>query len=108
MPAVTYLIEWSNMIHAYQRIAGPRLLTNATVVTPTEVIEGGTVVMAGGIITDVLNRTYAGDPGAIDLGGRMVMPGFVCLHNDAIEREINPRPGADLDSAFALLHLDRK
>ena len=96
------------MIHAYQHVAEKLMLTNATVVTPTEVIEDGTVVVADGIITDVLDRSYAGDPGAIDLAGRMVMPGFVCLHNDAIEREINPRPGAELDSAFALLHLDRK
>lgn len=96
------------MIHAYQDVAGQQILTNATVVTPTDVIDNGTVVIADGIITDVLDRSYGGDPGAIDLTGRMVMPGFVCLHNDAIEREINPRPGADLDSAFALLHLDRK
>ena len=45
---------------------------------------------------------------AIDLAGRMVMPGFVCLHNHAVEREINPRPGAEVDSEFALLHLVRK
>ncbi len=96
------------MIFAFQHTARQQLLTNAIVVTPTEVIDGGTVVVADGVITDVLDRSYAGDPGAIDLAGRMVMPGFVCLHNDAIEREINPRPGADLDAAFALLHLDRK
>jgi alpha-D-ribose 1-methylphosphonate 5-triphosphate diphosphatase len=36
------------------------------------------------------------------------MPGLICLHNDAVENEINPRPTANHDPDFALLQLDRK
>jgi alpha-D-ribose 1-methylphosphonate 5-triphosphate diphosphatase len=38
----------------------------------------------------------------------MVLPGFVDLHNDALEAEINPRPGAGLPLAIALAVLDRR
>lgn len=31
---------------------------------------------------------------AIDLFERRVVPGFVDLHSDAIEKELEPRPGA--------------
>lgn len=84
------------------------ILTNAEIVTPDRVVPNGTVAIEHGVITDVRDHSYPTDPHAIDLSGGTVIPGFVCLHNDAIEREINPRPGAELDPAFALLHLDRK
>ena len=84
------------------------LLTNATIVTAARIIEGGTVVVEGGTIVEVAERGYAADAGTIDLGGRMLLPGLVDLHNDALEQEISPRPRAEFDPRFALLHLDRK
>ena len=61
-----------------------------------------------GLIAEVSPRSYPPTPGHIDLGGRLLMPGIVDLHNDALEKEIAPRPRAAFDPAFALLHLDRK
>ena len=43
------------MIHAHQRAAEIPMLANAMMVTPTEVIEGGTVVVTDGIVTDILD-----------------------------------------------------
>lgn len=45
---------------------------------------------------------------AIDLGERRVVPGFVDLHGDAIEKEIEPRPGARFPTAMAVVELDKK
>jgi len=43
-----------------------------------------------------------------DLGNLLVVPGFVDLHSDAVEKEIEPRPGADFPVANALVELDKK
>jgi alpha-D-ribose 1-methylphosphonate 5-triphosphate diphosphatase len=87
---------------------GRYLLTNATIVAAARIIEGGTVVVEDGAIVEVAERGYVADEGVFDLGGRLLLPGLVDLHNDALEQEISPRPGAMFDPTFALLHLDRK
>ena len=84
------------------------LLTNATIVAPDRVIAGGTVVVEDGLIAEIAERDYPAGPGTLDLGGRLVIPGIVDLHNDALEKEIAPRPRAAFEREFALLHLDRK
>ncbi|WP_428028722.1 alpha-D-ribose 1-methylphosphonate 5-triphosphate diphosphatase [Arcobacter sp.] len=45
---------------------------------------------------------------AIDLGERRVVPGFVDLHGDAIEKELEPRPGAKFPTKMAVIELDKK
>jgi len=45
---------------------------------------------------------------AIDLGNRRVVPGFVDLHGDAIEKELEPRPGAKFPTKMAVIELDKK
>jgi alpha-D-ribose 1-methylphosphonate 5-triphosphate diphosphatase len=83
------------------------MLTEAVIVTPTDVIDRGSVVIEDGCIVDITSRALAAGPGTFDLRGRMVLPGLVDLHNDAIEVELNPRPGAHFAPMFGLLHLDR-
>lgn len=45
---------------------------------------------------------------AIDLGDRRIVPGFVDLHGDAIEKELEPRPGAKFPTKMAVIELDKK
>ncbi len=45
---------------------------------------------------------------SFDLGNLLVVPGFVDLHSDAVEKEIEPRPGADFPVENALVELDKK
>jgi alpha-D-ribose 1-methylphosphonate 5-triphosphate diphosphatase len=89
-------------------MAGRFVLTNARIVTADAVIDGGTVAVEDGIIAEVSTHTYPAAPDVRDLGGRLLMPGIVDLHNDALEKEIAPRPRAAFARDFALLHLDRK
>src|SRR5262245_34257982 len=84
------------------------LLTNARLVLADRLIDGGSLLVDEGRIADLSQRSYPAAPGVLDLGGRLLLPGLVDLHNDGLEREINPRPGANFDPAFALIHLDRK
>jgi alpha-D-ribose 1-methylphosphonate 5-triphosphate diphosphatase len=47
-------------------------------------------------------------PGGLDLRGALVTPGFIDLHNDGLEVEINPRPGVGLPLQFALHNFDQR
>jgi alpha-D-ribose 1-methylphosphonate 5-triphosphate diphosphatase len=89
-------------------MTGRLCLTNARVVAGDLVLEGGTVVIAGDRIETVEGTTVPAGPGVIDLAGRWLLPGLIDLHDDALEKEINPRPNVDFDPSFALLSLDRR
>ena len=56
-------------------------ITNGRVITPGEVIENGTVLIAGGCIT-AIGAGNIDAPGAtvIDAGGRYISPGFIDIH----------------------------
>lgn len=64
------------------------------------------IVIQGDKITSV--KTYQTLDVAIDLGERRIVPGFVDLHGDAIEKEIEPRPGARFPTSMAVVELDKK
>jgi alpha-D-ribose 1-methylphosphonate 5-triphosphate diphosphatase len=87
------------------------ILTGGTLVLPAEVLDGSLVAEDGHIV-EVSARGYPAAAGkqesVLDVRGQLVLPGLVDLHNDAIETEINPRPGANLPLPFALSVLDRR
>ncbi len=51
---------------------------------------------------------YGSSDVAIDFGEKRILPGFVDLHSDAIEKEIEPRPGARFPTKMAVVELDKK
>ena len=63
----------------------PLSLTNARIVTPRGITEGG-LALEGGRIAGM---TRAAD--GIDLGGAFLIPGVVDLHTDHVERHTHPR-----------------
>lgn len=75
-------------------------------------------VLAHGIIRpadiiishDIIEKVapYNSQPSAYDLGDRLIVPGFVDLHSDAVEKEIEPRPGAHFPIRSAVVELDKK
>ncbi|MGO6816911.1 alpha-D-ribose 1-methylphosphonate 5-triphosphate diphosphatase [Rhizobium brockwellii] len=81
-------------------------LSNFTLVLPNEVVSEGSVRVEGGAIVEIRPQPVAG--AAIDGGGRLLMPGFVDLHGDMIEREIAPRPNATMPIDFGIHELDKK
>lgn len=81
-----------------------RIFTNAKVVLADEVIRG-TIVVQDGAIKDV-SEGLSALPQAQDLGGNYLMPGFVELHTDNLERFMNPRPGVEWPSTSAALAHD--
>ena len=81
-------------------------LSNFTLVLPGEIVSHGSVRMEDGVIAEIRDEPVAG--GAIDGGERFLMPGFVDLHGDMIEREIAPRPNATMPIDFGIHELDKK
>ncbi|WP_460272376.1 alpha-D-ribose 1-methylphosphonate 5-triphosphate diphosphatase [Celeribacter sp. ULVN23_4] len=79
-------------------------LTNAKIVLPTEVIEGSLRVENGKIADVSTGGTAA--PGAVDVGGDMVIPGLIELHTDNLERHIEPRPKVDWPHKAAIIAHD--
>lgn len=80
------------------------VLSNGTFVTPQGLIEGS-LVSEHGVIVDV---SPVFRPDGIDVRGALVAPGFIDLHNDGLEGEINPRPGVGLPLDFALANFDKR
>jgi len=81
-----------------------QILTNARVVTDTEVFMG-TVAIRDGVIHDVMQgRSQL--PQAQDMQGDYLFPGLVELHTDNLEKYMNPRPGVDWPPESAVLAHD--
>lgn len=87
------------------------LVTNGTLVLPDRVISGGEVFLEDGVIR------YAGRHGehrgrvaerVVDAQGGYIMPGFIDMHSDAIEKELEPRPGAFFATELAFRELEKK
>ncbi|CDZ56081.1 alpha-D-ribose 1-methylphosphonate 5-triphosphate diphosphatase [Neorhizobium galegae] len=81
-------------------------LGNFTLVLPNEVVNSGSVRVEEGVIAEIRPEPVVG--AVIDGGGRLLMPGFVDLHGDMIEREIAPRPNAQMPIDFGIHELDKK
>jgi len=64
------------------------------------------LVLGGGLILEIL--PYGTRKISIDVGGLLILPGLVDLHSDAVEKEIEPRPGATFPIRPSLVELDKK
>lgn len=82
------------------------ILTNARVVTASEVIHG-TVVVRDGLIRGV-DDAPSHVLGAQNLDGDLLIPGLVEVHCDNLEHHVMPRPGAEWPVDAAVLNHDRE
>ena len=80
------------------------IFTNAKIVTPDRVIDGS-VKINEGIIADI-SDDISGLPAAINFDGDYLLPGFVELHTDNLEKHFAPRPGVDWPQVPAVLAHD--
>lgn len=84
-----------------------QLFVNADFVLSDDVIRDGSILVEDGRIRAV---DPAGSPGAevIDLGGKMMLPGMIDLHCDALEKEVEPRPNVHFPLDFACAQADKR
>lgn len=69
-------------------------------------IQPADLIIEHDIIQNVL--PHGTTTGAFDLGNKLIVPGFIDLHSDSVEQEIEPRPGAEFPVKSALVELDKK
>jgi len=78
------------------------LIKNARIVTRDEAFTG-VVRIEDGLITEVARGTSS-VPDAVDWQGDYLLPGFVELHTDNLEKHLSPRPGVkwNVEAAFVI------
>lgn len=79
---------------------GEHILDNLKLVLAGEVVHGH-VVLDGPFIRDV-GQGRVSLPGAEDCAGDWLLPGFVELHTDNLEKHLVPRPGVAFPAAAAV------
>ncbi|MEM8778129.1 MAG: alpha-D-ribose 1-methylphosphonate 5-triphosphate diphosphatase [Cyanobacteria bacterium P01_G01_bin.49] len=82
-------------------------LTNARIILPNEILEDASLLIEDGIITDINHDNSRNIP-TVNLQGQYLIPGAIDLHCDAIEKEIEPRPGIFFPREFAISQIDRR
>ncbi|MCS7200236.1 MAG: alpha-D-ribose 1-methylphosphonate 5-triphosphate diphosphatase [Caldimicrobium sp.] len=84
------------------------IIENAKVVLPDRVLESASIKIEDGIIADIQEGTFNNPKNRFDASGYLVIPGFVDIHCDALEKEIEPRPNVLFPEDIALVELDKK
>lgn len=83
------------------------LLTHARVVFTQEVREDVAILVDNGIIA-AIDPEAVGNTRTLDLSGRVLIPGMIDLHCDALEKEVEPRPGVHFPLNFACAQADKR
>lgn len=80
---------------------------NANIVTPSKVIENGSIVIDGETIIAIEEHSNHEIEG-INANGSWVLPGLVDSHSDAIEMEMEPRPSSAFPIEVSFYELEKK
>ena len=81
-------------------------LSDLQIVLPDHVLEHGSLRIENGLIADIVEGPVAN--AAVNGAGLIAIPGLIDMHGDMLERDISPRPGAELPFAMALHELDKR
>lgn len=81
-------------------------LSDFKVVLPDAVLERGSVRIEAGRIAEIAATPVAG--AAMSGDGLLLLPGFVDMHGDMVEREVEPRPNVRMPMELGLRDLDRR
>jgi alpha-D-ribose 1-methylphosphonate 5-triphosphate diphosphatase len=82
------------------------LIRGGAVVTPDAVRHGASVLVEDGHIAAVLDAPPPDAGDTVDATGAYVLPGLVDIHCDAVEHELQPRPGVLFPTELALRSLE--
>ena len=80
-------------------------LSDVAVVLPDRMIECGAVLIEDGKIAEIAERPVSG---GVQASGHTLFPGFIDMHGDMIEQELEPRARVDFPIDVALNALDAR
>ena len=84
------------------------VIENATVVLPSGILKRASIKIEDRIISKIREGNINSNTKRINAQERFLLPGFIDLHSDAIEKEIEPRPNCHFPVNIALFELDKK
>ncbi len=89
------------------------IICNGKIVLPDSVIGNGTIIIRDGKISEILNyipdiEDFNDNFLMLNAGNKLVMPGLIDIHTDAMDVEICPRTSADFPIGIAFRELERK
>lgn len=82
-------------------------IKNGRIITPDEIIEGKSLYIEDSYIYEIGEYDGPVDK-VINAHGRYVMPGFIDVHTDKIEKIVNPRPTAMFDFELGLKEVEKE
>ena len=80
-------------------------LSNLSLVLPDRVVNNGSLRIKNGVIAEISEMP---NQNGLDCKGALVMAGFIDMHGDMIEIELEPRARVDFPMEIALSHLDAR
>ena len=80
-------------------------LRDLDLVLPDRILPGASIRIEQGRITEIADRIH---PDGLPCGGRLLCPGFIDMHGDMIEKELEPRVNVHFPMEVALNHLDAR
>lgn len=83
------------------------IIENTRIVTPEDVLEDAALKIVDGRIAEISVGSCLPGENRHDAAGQYLLPGFIDLHCDAIEKSIEPRPGSFFPVDVALTELDK-
>ncbi|MGK9053663.1 alpha-D-ribose 1-methylphosphonate 5-triphosphate diphosphatase [Neorhizobium petrolearium] len=81
-------------------------LSDFEIVLRDRIIERGALKIEDGLIAEIRDTPVTG--GDIEGEGRLLLPGFVDMHGDMIEKEIEPRANVRMPIELGIYELDKK
>jgi alpha-D-ribose 1-methylphosphonate 5-triphosphate diphosphatase len=81
-------------------------LSDLQIVLPDGILPRGSLRIEDGRIAEIVEGPVC--RAAVNGAGLLVIPGLIDMHGDMLERDISPRPGAELPFAMALHELDKR
>lgn len=82
-------------------------ITGCHLVLPHEIIEDGSLLLEDGIIKSIAPESGQGAK-EINLSGKILMPGMIDLHCDALEKEVEPRPNVHFPFDYGCAQADKR
>lgn len=90
-----------------QSNSGRIIFEHCDIVTPETVVQDGSLLVEDGRIARIERGAMGGSGVRYDAGGRLLFPGAIDLHSDALEKYIEPRPGSFFPFSEAIVEFDK-
>jgi len=81
------------------------VVNSCRIVLPDRVLEDASIRVEDGLVAEIVQGRSLGS--GLDARGAWLLPGFVDVHADAIEKAVEPRPNARFPTGIAVRELDR-